>query len=123
MQPSTANIFGTHTVALLDRIKVPFFRYLLLLAPSSVTLSLVSEIYFPFSLLISDIIIQGISPPKYLGCPLGLGDAPRITFEIFPIFVNTHPAGKLVLCIICISTNLSLILQALHLTPLRFYQV
>jgi len=79
MQPSFFKIFGIQTLAELDRIKLPTGKRRLFSAPATVTNSLVFVRYFPASELTSFIDIQLISPPKYLGSPLGLGDAPLIT--------------------------------------------
>src|SRR5438128_9370210 len=94
MQPSTARTFGTHTVPLFDRMSVPFGKNLLLSAPAFVTVSLVRDMNFPFDLVTSEIMIQGISPPKNLGSPLGRGDAPRMTSVISESFVHFHPWGN-----------------------------
>src|SRR5947209_2972665 len=94
MQPSTARTFGTHTVPLFDRMSVPFGKNLLLSAPSFVTLSLVSDMNFPGALVTSEIIIQGISPPKNLVSPLGRGEAPLITSVISDSLVHFHPSGS-----------------------------
>src|SRR5262245_27837368 len=95
MQSAINVIFGTPSVApLFVNSSVSASIYRLLSFPSSVTVSGTAFMYGFKSAVIGPTVIQGISPPKYLGSPAGLGDAPRTTTANWSTVAHTHPSGS-----------------------------